>query len=676
MGVQVTINKKEITVPQGVTILQACELAGVQVPRFCYHEKLSIAGNCRMCLVHLDKSVKPVASCAISVAPGMKIFTDSSVVKKAREGVMEFLLANHPLDCPICDQGGECDLQDQAMFFGNDRGRFYETKRAVSDKNCGPLIKTVMTRCIHCTRCVRFSQELSGSPELTTTGRGSKTEIGNYVSKAVTSVVSGNLIDLCPVGALTSKPYAFTARSWELKKTETIDTLDSMCSNISVHTSGRRIMRVLPVLHEGINQEWINDRTRFSYDGLQVQRLVNPFILSEGENLKKASWRSTLNILSYFFSLMPKEKPVHFFLGDEFDLETAYFVKKLRFLYPNSFISHQHMLSELNLDFRRNYLLNSSLVGIDKIDSCLIVGTDLVKEMPLVLMRLRKQQRSRTVSVGVVGSPSELGLTASFLGNTFSTLVNIVEGRHSFCTVLKRSEFPSIFVGPGVLESASASVLIPLLQGISCLKTSGWDGLNFIHLGASKVGSFELGLGNDTPKMLRNTNLRTLAVGSTTALPVDVTNSFYMGSHGSSDLQKFLGLIPAPTSVEKEGIYMNLEGRAQQTHICVNPSGNVRSEYKILGGLVYLLQDTHMVPDTLESVRNSLGKVSNFYYNSVGYSSFSCTLLKKGSVGKGLISHSLNNFYVINSRTKVSKSMNSSLVSSFGLKKKSCYIDN
>ena len=287
--VEISINNKVYKVSEQYTILQACEEIGLQIPRFCYHERLSIAGNCRMCLVEVKNSVKPVASCAMNVSQGMEIWTNTLLVKKAREGVMEFLLANHPLDCPICDQGGECDLQDQAMLFGNDRGRFYESKRSVSNKDCGPFIKTVMTRCIHCTRCVRFSTELGGLQELGTTGRGNSTEIGNYVSKALKSEVSGNLIDLCPVGALTSKPYAFKARSWELKATETIDTLDSMGSNIVLHSSGKRVLRVLPTLHEGVNESWIDDRTRFNYDGFLVQRLTKPFILRSGTFIE-AEW--------------------------------------------------------------------------------------------------------------------------------------------------------------------------------------------------------------------------------------------------------------------------------------------------------------------------------------------------------------------------------------------------
>ena len=294
------VNGESVQVPKGVSVMQACDAAGVDVPRFCYHQRLSIAGNCRMCLVEVTKSPKPVASCAMPIMPGMQIHTETPLVKKAREGVMEFLLANHPLDCPICDQGGECDLQDMSMAYGSDRGRFVEEKRAVEDKNLGPLVKTVMTRCIHCTRCVRFATEVAGVHDLGVTGRGGSAEIGTYLEKALTSEMSGNVIDLCPVGALTSKPYAFTARSWELRPTESVDATDGIGASIRVDARGHEVMRIVPRLNESVNEEWIGDRGRFSYDGLRRQRLDAPYVRGEkGAPLRKATWKDALEAAAH-----------------------------------------------------------------------------------------------------------------------------------------------------------------------------------------------------------------------------------------------------------------------------------------------------------------------------------------------------------------------------------------
>ena len=652
MGVPITINNKEYAVPEGLTILQACEHVGVQIPRFCYHEKLSIAGNCRMCLVHLEKSVKPVASCAITVAPGMKIFTDTSFVRRAREGVMEFLLANHPLDCPICDQGGECDLQDQALFFGNDRGRFYERKRAVSDKNCGPLIKTIMTRCIHCTRCVRFSQELSGLAELTTTGRGSGTEIGNYVSKSLKSSVSGNLIDLCPVGALTSKPYAFRARSWELKRRETIDTLDSMGSNISVQSFGREVMRILPVMHEGLNQEWINDRSRFSYDSMKSQRILSP-LFREGDLLKKCSWDKSLNLLCYFFSSLNQTHVKQLILGNEVSLEVAFLLKKImQFQGQKISTVSGHLLSNFNIDFRSNYLFNSTFSNFEKADSFLVIGVDLNQEMPLLLLRLRRKLRRSFCSVGFLGLPSDYGFNGVSLGNTSLSVAYFLEGRHRFCTVLRTSFFPLIIVGNSIVESVNYDLLIPSFQKIKCLKKLGWMGLNFLHAGANRVGLLDLGFSNT---LRFEANTKTLSVESDSLLPKDAAQSIYFGSHGFSKLKDFFGLFPSLTSLEKEASYVNAEGRAQQTQICL--STKIRKEEDILSSFQFLFQEVFASLESAKAMRIGISHISNLLYNRVGYSSFSCIFSKKGHLEKYLLGSSWANFYMINTRTQISQNM-------------------
>lgn len=656
---KIVINNKEVEIKEGLTILQACESVGIQIPRFCYHEQLSIAGNCRMCLVHLDKSVKPVASCAMTIAPGMKIFTDSLIVRKAREGVMEFLLANHPLDCPICDQGGECDLQDQALIFGNDRGRFYETKRSVSNKNCGPLIKTVMTRCIHCTRCVRFSGELSGYPELVTTGRGSKTEIGNYVSRSILSVVSGNMIDLCPVGALTSKSYAFTARSWELKRTETIDTLDSMGSNISVQTSGRRIMRVLPVLHEGINEEWINDRTRFSYDGLTVQRLVKP-MLKVNNSLKKSNWKSNLTMMSYFLSLLNEKNRINFYLGQELSVESISYLRMFRNTFGNVLINYEDILGKINLDFRKNYLFNSTLDGFKKVDSCLIVGVNMTYEMPLILMRLRKEQRIRNLSIGLIGIPNDYGLEVYRLGNSVDTLLQFIEGRHRFCTVFKRSGYPCLIIGSSILQMPDLKLLDVIRSKLTVLNKSDWDGFNILHTGAAKVGYLELGLQND---MLNSGKRNNFFLDNIPYTHVEsMNNSIYMGTHGDSILQNAKSIVPCSSSIESNSLYFNIEGRAQKTNSCLNLKNSIINDYEVLGSMFYASQDVHDIPENLIETRKELGKVSSFLLNSVGYSNFACSLKNiRSLVNRGLINSYFSNFYITNLRTKSSGIMNQCL---------------
>lgn len=417
------INEKTYFLPQGLTLLQACEHVGVTIPRFCYHDRLSIAGNCRMCLVQVDKSVKPVASCALEISPGMKVYTNTALVKKAREGVMEFLLANHPLDCPICDQGGECDLQDQALLFGNDRGRFYETKRSVLDKDWGHLIKTVMTRCIHCTRCQRFSNELSGLVEVSMVGRGKKSEITNFIGNAILSEVSGNMIDLCPVGALTSKPYAFTARPWELTKVEHLDNTDSMGSNLSLSILGQKIFRTLPVVNGTLNEEWLSNRGRFFYDGVRLQRLLTPSLL-KNDGVLNCDVGNFL--LSCFFHIGPFF-PFFSSVG-EISVESAYSKFKIE-TYCNTVMAYQ--------DNRTSFRFNTSFSEFVKADLCILVGVNLKRELPLLLVRLRFEQIRRPLLILSCGS-NDLGLSFLAVGNSPLSLLTLLEGRHPLSRLLKR----------------------------------------------------------------------------------------------------------------------------------------------------------------------------------------------------------------------------------------------
>lgn len=440
------LNNKRLTSPKKkFTILQLCANNNVEIPRFCYHERLSIAGNCRMCLVEIDKALKPVASCAMPIGVNMHILTNTSLVKKAREGVLEFLLANHPLDCPICDQGGECDLQDQVLIFGSDRGRFYEYKRSIEDKDCGPLVKTLMTRCIHCTRCVRFSTEIAGVGLLGTTGRGLKTEIGTYLERLFSSELSGNVIDLCPVGALTSKPYAYIARSWELKTIETIDILDSLGSNIIVDFRGDEVIRILPRINEDLNEEWINDRTRFSYDGLKIQRLEKPFY-KIGSSLVSGSWELSFNKIQFFIQ---KNKPkLNVILGNLVDIETSIMLKDLSNSYGNFTFFFNNKI--INNDLRENYLININLKDLKRVDLIILLNINLREELPIINARLRRIILKKNLILVTFGCNHNLTYRSKNLSNNTKGIIHFLEGKHWFCNLFVKSKKPIILVGEAI----------------------------------------------------------------------------------------------------------------------------------------------------------------------------------------------------------------------------------
>lgn len=458
--IELFVDGKPVKIEQGAALIQACEKAGVDIPRFCYHDRLSVAGNCRMCLVELEKSPKPVASCAMPVMPGMKVKTNTPLVKKAREGVMEFLLSNHPLDCPVCDQGGECDLQDQSVRYGSDRSRFQEFagKRAVEDKNLGPLVKTSMNRCIHCTRCVRFANEVAGAVEMGTSGRGNSMQIGTYIEKAVDSEMSGNIIDLCPVGALTSKPYAFTSRPWELKKTESVDVMDAVGSNIRVDSRGLEIMRVVPRLNDDINEEWISDKTRFAYDGLKRQRLTTPMI-RKGTSFVSASWEEALSLVaSKFNSTKPEERVA--IAGQHADAETMVALKDMFNRAGSEQLAldvNAHVSSVPGLaDIRANYTFNTSINGIEASDWILLIGTNPRHEAAVLNARIRKAFLHYQTDIGLIGQVSNLNYDVDHLGASIDALSK----NHPFMEKLKKAEKPMVIVGSAVLERADASHIL------------------------------------------------------------------------------------------------------------------------------------------------------------------------------------------------------------------------
>src|SRR5579862_9557709 len=442
---KVTIDGQEIEVANGTTILQACQQAGVEIPHFCYHERLDIAGNCRMCLVEVERSPKPVASCAMPVADGNVIHTQSEKAKKARHGVMEMLLINHPLDCPICDQGGECDLQDQAMAYGFDRGRYQENKRAVEDKDFGPLVATSMTRCIHCTRCIRFLTDVAGVEELGATGRGEDMEIGTYIERALGSELSGNIIDLCPVGALTSKPYAFNARPWELRKTESIDVLDAVGSNIRVDARGAAILRVLPRLNEAVNEEWISDKTRFAADGLIRRRLDRPYV-RRGGRLIEADWREALDLVADRLKATPGER-VAAIAGDLCDAESMFALKELLGGLGAASLDCRQDGAKLDPSCRAGYLFNTTIAGIEQADACLLIGTDPRREAPIVNARLRKRYLQGGFRLAAIGPALDLTFPVEPLGDGGATLAAFAQGNHPWAEHLKAAKAPMLILG-------------------------------------------------------------------------------------------------------------------------------------------------------------------------------------------------------------------------------------
>ncbi len=614
---KLTVDGIEIEVEPGVSVLHACELAGAEIPRFCYHERLSVAGNCRMCLVEMEKSPKPIASCAMPAADGMVIRTNSPVARKARRGVMEFLLINHPLDCPICDQGGECDLQDQAMAYGFDRGRFQENKRAVKDKYLGPLIKTIMTRCIHCTRCIRFATEIAGVEELGATGRGEHMEVGTYVEKALTSELSGNMIDICPVGALTSKPYAFAARSWELSKTESIDVMDAVGCNIRVDARGHEVMRVLPRLNEQINEEWIADKTRFAYDGLKRQRLDRPYVRHDGV-LRPVSWAEALSAAATKLKDMPASR-VAAIAGDLVDVEAMFALKDLmrRLGSPNTDCRQDG--AAIDPAARVSWLFNTTIAGIEQADACLIVGTNPRWEAPLVNARLRKRVLMRGFRVATVGPRADLTYNVEHLGAGPSTLGELAEGRHPFAQVLHEAKRPMLILGMGALARSDGAATLALAHRLSEtveLVRKGWNGFNVLHTAAARVGGLEIGFvpgagGRDTGRILDGASADEIeAVYLLGADEIDMRRLgrafvIYQGHHGDAGAHRADVILPGAAYTEKDATYVNLEGRPQQAWRAVFPPGEAREDWAIIRALSQAVGQP-LAYDTLEQLRQHL----------------------------------------------------------------------
>ena len=597
---KIKVNDTDVEVEEGLTVLQACEQAGVEIPRFCYHEKLSIAGNCRMCLVEIEKSPKPVASCAMPVTEGMNIKTNTSMVEKARKGVMEFLLVNHPLDCPVCDQGGECDLQDQSMFYGVDKSRYKENKRQVPETYMGPLIKTQMTRCIHCTRCIRFATEIAGVPELGAIGRGEDMQITTYLEKSMESELSANVIDLCPVGALTSKPYVFEARPWELKKTETIDVMDAVGSNIRVDTYGWEVKRILPRINENINEEWISDKTRYACDGILNQRLDTPYLKSDNE-FKKISWDLAYKKVVEKIKETSAEK-IAGLTGDLTNMETMFIVKE----FFQKTIKSQNLDSRsdnyyVNSNDRRNYIFNSSLNGIEESDLIILVGANPRYEATILNARIRKSFLNNKTDIYSFGDIGELTYPYKILNNKTDTIKDVFENKNELSEKIKNSKKPIIILGQSALRLKSGKFIFEEFKRflISVNKINkDWNSLNILSNHASTVGSYDLNIlsskdgKNITLNQIKNNNFDILFLFGQDSLSLKKKNEFiiYVGSHGDKGAEMADVILPGTTYTEQDGYYINLEGKIQKAYKASYPPGDAKEDWEIINELSELLK--------------------------------------------------------------------------------------
>ena len=668
--VKLTINDQEIEVERGSSILQAAQALGIEVPHFCYHERLTVPANCRMCLVEVEGGPpKPVASCAMAAGEGMIVKTDSPMVKKARNGVMEMLLINHPLDCPICDQGGECDLQDQAMGYGHDRSRYHENKRAVQDKELGPLIKTVMTRCINCTRCVRFAEEVAGTPVLGQLNRGEDAEISTFVGELVKTELSGNLIDICPVGALTSKPYAFKARPWELRKTETIDVHDAVGSNIRVDVRGREVMRVLPRLNEEVNEEWISDRTRFSYDGLAKGRIDRPYIRDANDNkLKEASWDEAFEYIAEKLKGFKGEE-IAGLVGDLADVESITALKDLLTGLGSPNMDCRTDGSRFDPSTRAGYVFNSTIAGIDEADAILIIGSNPRHEATIVNARIRKAVFERRVPVSLIGEPADLAYKYVHVGSALKDLRKLVKEYKG----KMKAEKPMWIIGSGVFEREDGEAvhheLRELAEELGIIK-DGWNGFNVLHRAASRVGALDVGFvpqagGRDFNGILEGT--RDGSIKALYLLGADEfdarahvgwkTFTVYQGHHGDHGAARADVVLPGAAYTEKDGTYVNTEGRVQTARRAAFPPGEAKEDWKILRALSETLGSALKYNTQLElrkRINKEFGLIDKIdEVAAEDWAAFGT----KGKVAAGGFENPIGNYYLTNSIARASDTM-------------------
>jgi len=655
---KIIIDKKEIEFENGMTVMQACELVGIEIPRFCYHDKLSIAGNCRMCLVEMEKSPKPIASCAMPAAEGMVIKTNTEVVKKARRGVMEFLLINHPLDCPICDQGGECDLQDQALFYGFDKSRFDENKRAVKNKNMGPLVSTIMTRCIHCTRCVRFASEVAGVDDLGLLGRGENAEITTYLEKTIDSELSGNVIDLCPVGALTSKPYAFKARPWELKKTETIDIFDAMGSSIRIDSLGKKALRVLPRLNESINEEWISDKSRFAIDGLSNQRIDIPYIKDKNK-LSEINWDESLKKIAIELNNRNKDQTVAV-SGKFTDLETLYSAKKFLNSLGSKFYDCRFDNAQIKIGHRQSYLFNSSIEQIDDADTILIIGSNPKWEASVLNSRIRKAYLKNNCKIGLIGKKINLNYKYEHLSDSIDHLNEIYNGNSIFCEILSKSKKSLLIIGNSAINGSDGEDVLDVCGEITKkynLSNEDRNSFNLLQQNISKVGALDLGFYNPNFSKDFNRNLESHIFQHKPVvflLGVDdideeiLKNGFivYIGHHGDSLAQISDIVLPCPAYTEKSSTFVNMEGRVLQSTRCFHPLGEAKEEWKIFRSLSNSFENS-LCFNNLKELRLEMCKEFPFLKelnilpknNKIDFGKFT-------EINKRFLEYNIKNFYM------------------------------
>ena len=680
----IKVNGEEIEVNSGLTLLQACEEAGEEIPRFCYHERLSVAGNCRMCLIEVKGGPpKPVASCAQNVKdlrPGPdgappELFTNTPMVKKAREGVMEFLLINHPLDCPICDQGGECDLQDQAVAYGRDGSRFEENKRAVEEKHMGPLIKTIMTRCIQCTRCVRFATEIAGVDDLGLVNRGESAEITTYLEKAVESELTGNLIDVCPVGALTSKPYAFNARPWELTKTETVDVMDAVGSNIRVDTRGREVLRILPVLHEDVNEEWISDKTRFIWDGLKRQRIDRPYIRKDGK-LRAASWDEALSAAAEKLNATAPER-IAAITGDLVPAEAVKAMKDLTAAIGTPHTDCRQDGAKIS-GIRESYLFNTGIADLEKADAILLIGANPRIEAPLINARIRKNWLNNLgLRIGLIGEQAALTYEYDYLGAGPQTLLELADGKGSFFDVLKSAERPAIIIGMGALSRDDGAAILhkaaTLAEKTGAVR-NGWNGFNILHTAAGRVGAMDLNFlpgegGLDVEGILKGAQDRDIDViynlGADEIDSARYGGAFviYQGHHGDAGASKADIIFPSAAYTEQNGVFVNAEGRVQMARRAHFPPGEAREDWAILRALSARMEKT-LPYDDLFALRQAmiedapvLGEIDQGPDHANAGSVDLGAIGADGDVNNAPFNSAVSNFYFTNPIARASKTM-------------------
>jgi NADH-quinone oxidoreductase subunit G len=613
---KVIVDGIEVEVANGSTVLQAAEAAGKEIPRFCYHERLSIAGNCRMCLVEVEKIPKPVASCGQPVADGMVIHTDTENVRKARRGVMEFLLINHPLDCPICDQGGECDLQDEAVSYGRDHSRYDEGKRAVGQPDWGPLVKTTMTRCIHCTRCIRFTTEVAGVAELGATARGESMQVGTYIEKALSSELSGNIIDLCPVGALTSKPYAYTARPWELRKTDSIDVLDAVGANIRVDARGAEVLRILPRMNDDVNEEWLGDKSRFSVDGLKRRRLDRPWARENGK-LRPVSWEEAFAVIAGKVKATTPER-IGAIAGDLCDVESLLALKEFFTALGSQNLDCRQDGAVFDASKRPFYLFNTSIAGIEEADALVIIGSNPRHEAPVLNARIRKRWLTGGLKIALLGEAHDLTYEYDHLGAGPEAITSLLDGSHAFAEMLKNAKKPMVMLGAGALARPDGAAVHAAAWALAAqfnMLTPDWHGFNVLHHAAARVGALDIGFlpgpgGKSTAQMLGGgvdilwlqgaDELDTKAIGAETFV-------IYQGHTGDEGAARADLILPGAAYTEKDGTYVNTEGRVQQAQLALKPPGDAREDWRIIRALSAYLG--HALPyDTLPELRAHLAQ--------------------------------------------------------------------